>query len=163
MFILGIILLSLFGAAFLTGIAFLIVTQTQKKYSAQTTGKVVDKTIHNGAYEKGVQEIADAKINGNQVYLRTGGKTSSGSHSYYLIYEYTVNGILYRNTTGYAVGGLQANKKVGKEVTVSYNPEAPVQASLTKKGTYKALSILLLNLGGVGSLAGIILLLLSIL
>lgn len=159
MFIGGIIVLSVFGAAFLTGVAFLIVAGTQKKYSEKTNGKIIDKTIHNEDFEKGVVKISQADE--PEVYRRTGGATSGGEHSYYLVYEYVVNGNPYRKTTGYAVGGLQANRKLGKEVTVYYNPSCPEQASIVKKGLYNTLSTLLLNIGGVGCVVGVILMLLA--
>lgn len=155
MFIFGILLLSLCGAAFITGIVFAIVAKAQKKFSAKANGTIVDKTIHNTDFEKGTVKIS--KAGKPEVYVRTGGKTSYGAHSYYLIYEYTVDGTSYRNTTGYAVGGFQANKKIGKTVTVNYNLDHPEQSSIAGKGIYKKLGAFLMILGAFGCIVGLIL------
>lgn len=144
----GIIVMICGAPLLFIGIILFIIGKKTWKYTAQTTGQVIDMCLNAFSYNRG-------NSGGMGIGVRTG---SMGSNTRCPIYSYFVNGQEYRRagSVSYNVGHIY--RLMRKPVTVYYNPDNPEQSTLGKMTGITFTAIIFSALGGVAMLVGIILL-----
>lgn len=137
MTIAGLIILGI-GAIFLVlGIIFVAVGKTTWKCTGTTTGQIVDMCYNAYDYNHGGT--------GNKaVGISTGG---GDAMSRCPIFEYQVNGVTYRKASNVSYNKGQIAKKMNRQVSVSYNPENPQEASLSKRSSLSVVGLVFALVG----------------
>lgn len=139
MIVAGFIILGI-GALFLIlGIIFMAVGKATWKCTGTTTGQIVDMCYNAYDYNHGGT--------GNKaVGISTG---DGGVLSRCPIFEYQVKGITYRRANNVSYNKGQIEKKMNRQVSVSYNPENPEEATLGKHSLLSVVGLVFALIGGV--------------
>lgn len=132
----------------LIGIILFIIRKKTWKYTAQTTGQVIDMCMNGFAYNRG--------YSGNVGVVVDNGLNNSGSRC--PIYSYYINGQEYRRAGSVAYNTGYVYKMMQKPVVVYYNPKNPQQSTLGKMNGLAFTAMIFSILGGVTVLVGVILL-----
>ncbi|MBQ9991578.1 MAG: DUF3592 domain-containing protein [Lachnospiraceae bacterium] len=141
-------------------IGFLFPAVIVGKLSAETKGVIREITRDALKYNERIAASAKNRNKTKGVYIRAGvGSTRGmGDHTpvmYHMVYAYAVDGVEYSRADGPGYNKGLAEKKIGKEVTVYYDPENPLKASLSSGEIYRGLSILFFFMGVLSVAAGI--------
>lgn len=131
-----------FGALFtILGIIFLIsVINEKRKCTAVTEGKVID-----------IKEEVKYLDEDGKVDFSIGGFkhiTYRKEITYYPIYEYTVDGKIYKQQS--RTGSSHCNFCIGQEVEIFYNPQRPQQFYTQSSSNSKMVAVVLFIIVGVG-------------
>lgn len=142
------------GVLMIVGIGFIFPWKAVAKLKGETAGVIKDITEQEASAfnEKMAEKLGLSKPVGKGIYVKTavGGKMMDDPKvMYHSIYSYSVDGVEYTRADGLGYNKGLAEKKVGKEVTVYYNPNSPFQASLSFGKGYKYLSIGLISSGAI--------------
>ena len=139
------------GAVFaILGIIFLISAINEKrKCTSVTEGKVIDireevRYVENDRYN-------DRHHNDGGVHIHLGGNGYSSHRkeiTYYPIYEYTVDGKIYKQQS--RTGSSHCNFCIGQEVEIFYNPQRPQQFYTQSSSNSKMVAVVLFIIVGVG-------------
>lgn len=140
------------GVLVIVGLGFIFPWKNVAKLKGETTGVIKDITeLDASAFnEKMAEKSGLSKPAGKGIYVKTtvGGRQAGDAKvMFHSIYAYTVDGVEYTRADGLGYNKGLAEKKIGKEVTVHYNPNSPFQASLSSGKGYKYLSIGLISGG----------------
>lgn len=100
----------------------------KKKNMVTTEGIIVDMCLNPANYNLGLEK-SWTMINGMKVSVSMG-SCSSSHNMYYPVYEYVVNGVTYRRARGIGYSSLLAEKKIGRTVTVFYDPNNPEKSKM---------------------------------
>lgn len=120
----GLVLLLIGALLLILGIVFFIVGGRIWNYDCKTTGRVVDMCLNAYGYNNG----GNGNVSGFGIST---GAASSGMRC--PIFEYIVNGVVYRcaGNTSYNIGHI--NKMMNKPVEVYYRSSEPGKATISKK------------------------------
>lgn len=148
------------------GLAFVFPYKAVSRLSAVTEGIIKDMTYDAMSYNQRVAE----KLKGSEkertkekMYITMGvgehhGISGESKKMYHAVYFYTVNGIEYSRAEGLGYNKGIVEKNLGNQVAVHYNPENPLNASLSSGMVYRVLSSTFILIGIILMLAGILLL-----
>lgn len=103
----------------------------KKKNMVTTEGVIVDTCLNPLNYNLGLEK-SWTMTNGMKASVSIGAHFP-GRNICYPVYEYAVNGITYRRAGAIGYHRLFAEKKIGKTVTVFYDPENPETAKMKLK------------------------------
>jgi len=149
MFIAGMIVLGIGALVCVLGIVFKLIGKSP--YSGQTQGTVVGMCMNAYDFQHGGSGNVSAFISSG----------SSGTGTRCPVFEYTVNGIVYRRANPIAYNCSLVHKMLGQPRMVYYDPKQPEKASLSKNSVFCILGIVFISIGAVMLLAGGALLLFS--
>lgn len=158
---LSIVLLCIGGVCLVVGIGFLFPARIVGKLSATTRGIIRDITLDAMKYNASTSSPAEGEVSGTKFVVRAGvggtiRKEKYTKHVYHSVYFYNVNGIEYSRADGPGYNKGLAEKKIGEQVTVYYDPSNPLKSSLSSGKVYKILSLFLISLGVLSGIVGII-------
>lgn len=170
--VVSIVFMSIGFVAVIVGFIFLLISKNlSSKTSHSVMGKITGMTWNAAEFnaqrgDKGVEiggmnvkvgsrparfEIGETGIGVNAV--RT--TTSTPRNMFHKVFEYTVDGITYERAEGVRYNKGAVEKCIGKEVTVYYDAENPMRASLSSGKGYKITYLILLIVGIPSLLGGI--------
>lgn len=163
---LEIVLSGIGGILLIVGIAFIFPYRVVSKLSAVVKGVIKD--ITNDAYrynqritskfEKG-KKVENPPKSGVRFWAGVGGRSNFGGESkqmYHVIYSYTIDEVEYSRADGPGYNKGIAKKRIGSEVIVHYDPQNPLNASLSTGMVYKILSCSFIPAGIVLIILGFI-------
>ena len=158
---LSIVLLCIGGVCLAVGIGFIFPAGIVGKLSATTRGIIRDITLDAMKYNASINSPAEVEVSGKKIVVQAGvgGKIRKEKYKkqvYHSVYFYNVNGVEYSRADGPGYNKGLAEKKIGKQVVVYYDPSNPLKASLSSGKVYKVLSVVLISLGVLSGIAGVI-------
>lgn len=164
--VLKIVLSGIGGILLIVGIAFIFPYRAISKLSAVVKGVIKD--ITNDAYrynqritskfEKG-KKVENPPKSGVRFSAGVGGRSNFDGKSkqmYHVIYSYTIDGVEYSRADGPGYTKEIVKKRIGSEVIVHYDPQNPLNASLSTGMVYKILSCSFIPVGIVLVILGFI-------
>ena len=147
MLIAGIIVLGIGALVCTLGIIFSLIGKSP--YSMQTQGTVVGMCMNAYSFNNGGFGNISALISSG----------SSGTGTRCPVFEYMVNGIVYRRANPFAYNVSYVHKMLGQQRMIYYDPKRPERASLSKNSVFHILGIVFISIGAVMVLIGSVLVL----
>lgn len=130
-------------------LGFIFKLAARSPYTEQTQGTIVGMCMNAHSFNRGGS--------GNIRGLISSGSSHTGTRC--PVFEYSVNGRVYKRANPVAYNCYKIQKMLGETRTVYYAPEAPEKASLVKNSVFGIMGTVFVSTGGAMILAGCLLML----